>query len=290
MLEITESLINFWINYGDARTSKWFLTKSLFPIFVIIFIYLLLVLVILPKYLNSRKYENVRKLLAFYYFIHSGISLVFLVTHMYIWYLSKENMWCMKLKQDFEGIHYYGAIFMYFWLWFKITEMFETILMIFIYGRAPIFQYLHHSLHPLALVIGLHFSPGGTTSIWGCINNIEHVILYFIFALRNISEKFKKSSNRWFKKFHLIGSINSLVVALVIFLLLEKGPNCDPYPIKLYTIICIFIFLCASIGCRWGYISQDDAFGKTKFVIFINLGLKNLQKNLVKKTFIKFRN
>ncbi|KAG5667872.1 hypothetical protein PVAND_015839 [Polypedilum vanderplanki] len=190
----------------------------------------------------------------------------------------RPNILCAKVQQDFDGPHYYAALSIYIWLCFKISEMIETFLMIIIYGRAPLFQYIHHCLHPFVLVIGIHFSVGFTTGTWGMINNIEHCILYFLFALRNFSDKFKKSSNLWFKKFHLIISIGSLIVALTIFILMENGPNCDPFAIKLYTIICVFIFLCFSIGCRWGYISQDDAFGRTGFVIFINSGLKNLLK------------
>lgn len=87
------------------------------------------------------------------------------------------------------------------------------------------------------VLITVHFYAGGSPLVYGIINNIEHTALYFIILLRSVSQKFRKESNPWFKKFHI-----------------------------LITVSCNFFSLLASKKCYFlNFADRSDAFGYNIF-------------------------
>ncbi|KAL7014539.1 hypothetical protein ACKWTF_015995 [Chironomus riparius] len=283
MENLWNTTFNFWIDNADPRGAQWLLTSSVFPIIIIDATFLLLVLHILPSILKSKKYENYKFILATYYVIHSLLSaffaclcIVYLIAlHIHTnYHFDLISVRCIPIVQSFEGIHYEIAVWMYVWLWFKISEMIETILIIIVYGRTTTFNVIHHSLHPLMLAMGMHFYLGGSGAIFGFLNNVEHAFLYFIVAVRMASNQFKKRSQPWFKKFHLIISIGALIVSAMFFVPLRILGPCEYETFNTVIFMCLLIFLCLSITCRWNYISHKDAFGRTKLIVLINKKVK----------------
>ncbi|XP_070504105.1 very long chain fatty acid elongase 7-like [Chironomus tepperi] len=262
MGNMIEKISDFWINEADPRSKQMFIIKSPFPIISILVIYFVVLKLIIPLITNNKKHPHLRHILSFYYVIHSVLSIAIILIWFIVAFKTGYNLRCepISYSDDFYTrlIIFMSEVF----LWFKFSEMLETFLLAIVNGRAPIFNILHHTLYPCMLAIGIRFYPGGSPAFFALINCIEHALLYTVLAMRQISNKFKKSCT-WFKKFHIILSVSAMLVSIIFYIQMETRPDCDFTVFRYYVLTCLFIFSFVGIYFRWSYILQSDAFGDT---------------------------
>ncbi|KAL7016028.1 hypothetical protein ACKWTF_016779 [Chironomus riparius] len=262
MRTIFEKVVDFWINEADLRSLQMFLIKSPFPIIFILLIYFIVIKFIIPSITKNQKHPHLRHLLSFYYVIHSSLSIVIILIWIFVAFKMNFNLRCEPIS---HGNGFYSRLIILMseiFLWFKFSEMVETFLLAIVNGRAPIFNILHHTLYPCMLAIGIRFYPGGSPAFFALINCIEHVLLYTVLAMRQISIKFKKSCT-WFKKFHIILSVSAMLVSIIFYIQMETREDCDFTVFRYYVLTCLFIFSFVGVYFRWSYILQSDAFGET---------------------------
>lgn len=120
---------------------------------------------ILPEILKGKKYPQLSPLLAMYYFIVGSVGFIFIILQgIIVFTVDPINLRSVKLliilqkkllnyffrchpvSQDFFGVHYNYALIVYYWVWFKVAENFEIILLTIINGSAQSFLVIHHSV------------------------------------------------------------------------------------------------------------------------------------------------
>jgi hypothetical protein len=84
--QMWQKLVEIFEEESDQRTTQWFLMGSPFPVAIVSVIYLLLVTVILPKFMENRKAFSIKRILLLYNVWQVVINLIFFaLTVNYTW-------------------------------------------------------------------------------------------------------------------------------------------------------------------------------------------------------------
>ncbi|XP_046387867.1 elongation of very long chain fatty acids protein 1-like [Ischnura elegans] len=169
----------------DPRTSEWFLVSNPWLIFGLMGAYLLLVLKILPKFMENRKPYSLRGTLI-------GINIFQIVANAWIVYEMIVCGWGRHYKFLCQPVDYTRSYLsmrmaraVYYFFLIKIFDFSDTVLFVLRkkYNQVTFLHVFHHITTLWLAWIVVKYAPGGTGTFAQMMNAVIHVLMYGYYLL-----------------------------------------------------------------------------------------------------------
>ena len=158
-------------------------------IIAIVAFYLLLCLVILPRYMKNRPAFECRSAMIYYNLFNVIANLIGFVSA-FIGTNYSLDVWGCKEKY-FPS---YLLLLGYGYFILKLIDFFDTIFFVLRkkYNQVTFLHVTHHSIMPITCYVGMKFVPYGNTGFTPLINSFVHVVMYFYYYLACLGPEYKK--------------------------------------------------------------------------------------------------
>ncbi|XP_071439657.1 very long chain fatty acid elongase AAEL008004-like [Hetaerina americana] len=185
----------------DPRTGEWFLVASPWPIIGLMAAYLLLVVKILPKYMENRKPFSLRGTLvlvnAFQIVANAWIVYEMLASG----WAKHYNILCQKVDYSRNPLSVRMATAVYYFFLIKIFDFSDTVFFVLRKKSNQVtFLHLFHHVTTLWLAwIVVKYAPGGTGTFAQMLNAVVHVLMYGYYLLSAMGSWIRPYL--WWKKY-----------------------------------------------------------------------------------------
>ncbi|XP_045453339.1 elongation of very long chain fatty acids protein-like [Melitaea cinxia] len=211
---------------ADQRTKDWPLMNTPFPGLFLLFIYLLIVLKWLPKYMEKRPAYDLRKFLAFYNFIQMLCCIYVVYQSLRLGWLNHYKLVCQPVDDGPLALEYaWKVCYAYFVI--KLVDLFDTVFFVLRKKQNQVsFLHVYHHFGMVAVAWGMvKWVPGGHSTILVPVNSFVHIIMYGYYLLTTWDESYKQSI--WWKKHVTQIQILQFTIMLLHFTVLVFAPECD---------------------------------------------------------------
>jgi hypothetical protein len=234
------------VSRRDLRVENWFLMSSPWPTLSICLLYVLIVKIIGPKFMEKREPFDLRNILV----IYNGLQVVFSA---WLFYEYGRGGWFHGYSFTCQPVDYSNdemAIRMVhacWWYYFsKYTEFFDTFFFVLRkkYNHVSLLHVIHHGCMPMSVWFGVKFTPGGHSTFFGLLNTFVHVVMYFYYMVAAMGPRYQKFI--WWKK-HLtnLQMIQFILIATHAFQLLFiecNYPKAFVWWIGCHGVLFLFLF------------------------------------------------
>jgi len=217
-----------WEETSDRRANTFTLIGNGGPwrVILIVFIYLLLVLKIVPEYMKNRKPYDLRKAMVTY-----NSMMVLLNGTGFLYGLKLTNFgaktWeCACRDENDNSWDTFIMIYLgYFYFLSKFLDLIDTFFFVLRkkYNHLTFLHLFHHGMMPFVAWVGFkyfHFNNGFT----GLFNSFIHAIMYVYYALSAMGDDYKKYT--WWKKYLTQMQMIQFICVLSHALYSTFNPNC----------------------------------------------------------------
>lgn len=163
----------------------WPLMGSMKTMGTISAVYLIIVYVILPKYMENRKPFNLKFVIRCYN-VFQIVSCSYIVWKLHILGINHKSTWkCVPTEGEFTKEHLQLNKYQWFFIIFRILEFAETFFFILRkkFNQVSKLHIYHHLSVPWLLIIYLKYSGGPMDLYIGGINSLVHIIMYTYYFL-----------------------------------------------------------------------------------------------------------
>lgn len=226
--KVVDTYTDVMENHSDPRVKDWFLMSGPGPTIAIVLVYVFIVKVAGPKFMENRKPYELRKTLI----IYNTFQVLFST---WLFWLALEAGWWGEYSFRCQPVDYSNSPKALFtargcwWYYFsKFTEFFDTFFFVLRkkYNQVSRLHVIHHGIMPISVWFGVKFTPGGHSTFFGLLNTFVHIIMYTYYALAALGPHMQKYL--WWKKYlTVLQMIQFLLVMIHAFQLLFI--DCD-YP------------------------------------------------------------
>nr|WDS84444.1 elongation of very long chain fatty acids protein 3 [Apocyclops royi] len=230
----------------DIRVDGWPLTSSPWPTIIICLVYVYLVKVLGPKFMNNREPYNLKKVLMLYNAFQILLSTYIFIQGLRAGWGGDYSFLCepVDFSDDPKALLMLHCVWVYYLS--KFSEFLDTFFFIARkkFRQVSLLHVYHHGIMPINAWLGVRFLPGGHGTFFGLLNTFVHILMYTYYLLAGLGPRFEKYL--WWKKYLTGLQMIQFVLALVHSCLLFTQEDCA-YPVEFAYLICfqavIFLIL-----------------------------------------------
>lgn len=194
-----EKVFSAFYDNADPRLRDWPLMGSPVPIISIYLIYVLVILKILPKFMENRKPLDYKKFMLIVDMILCARSSYFTYLGIEAWFFYAYSWRCQPKFTDPNIAQSHKEVLnCYLFVVTKFLYTLQSVVFVMCKKQSSVSTYLliHHATFPLLLWIGTNFYPGGHATFIGSINAVVHFCVTGMRIISTIwpSESFIKYS------------------------------------------------------------------------------------------------
>ncbi|XP_025204863.1 elongation of very long chain fatty acids protein 7-like [Melanaphis sacchari] len=227
-----------WVEQNTDPDVKdlWFM-GSIWPITIVVILYLYFVLKFGPEFMKYRNPYNIDRIVMIYDAVQVLYSF-YLVKEAFrmVWLRDDYRFYCIEKSKDDPELAKQQVFTVYMFLMSKLLDLLDTIFFVLRKKQNQI-TFLHVYHHTLVIILAWHitnFYSGAQTALFGTINACVHIIMYSYYFLTIINPEYKKA---WWKKYLTIIQLVQFVITGLHGIITLFEPDCDfPRLIMLFAI------------------------------------------------------
>ncbi|XP_045534400.1 elongation of very long chain fatty acids protein [Papilio machaon] len=172
--------------------------KSPLPLILLTASYLIFVLKLGPKYMETRKPFKLTTFITVYNILQVTYSCALLFIGLNL--ISTYGLLSSSCLMETEDTKWNVTVGIYYYFFAKVTELMDTIFFVLRkkYNQVTFLHIYHHSLMMWATWISLKYEPSYGTVFLGTLNSFVHIIMYTYYALSAFPDLTKYL---WWKKY-----------------------------------------------------------------------------------------
>lgn len=186
---------------ADPRAEGFFMMSSPLPSLVICLLYVFMVEVALPRFMEQRKPLELRKLMIVYNFAMVALSGYIFMEFALSGWLAGYSLQCQPVdySKSRQAIRMVNVCWLFYFS--KFLELFDTVFFVLRkkYNQVSFLHVFHHSIMPVSWWFGVKFVPGGFGTFHAWVNSFIHFIMYIYYGMSAMGPRYQKYL--WWKKY-----------------------------------------------------------------------------------------
>nr|ACO12890.1 Elongation of very long chain fatty acids protein AAEL008004 [Lepeophtheirus salmonis] len=184
----------------DTRVDGWFLMSSPIPTLLICTIYVYIVKVAGPKFMEKREPFQIRGFLILYNLAQVIFSTYIFIEILLAGWLFEYSFRCQPVdySNNPSAVRMAAVAWLYFFS--KFTEFFDTFCFVLRkkFSHISLLHVVHHGIMPMSVWPGARFVPGGHATFFGLCNPFIHIFMYLYYFFTAMGPKYQKYC--WWKQ------------------------------------------------------------------------------------------
>ncbi|XP_040570422.1 LOW QUALITY PROTEIN: very long chain fatty acid elongase 7 [Lepeophtheirus salmonis] len=184
----------------DTRVDGWFLMSSPIPTLLICTIYVYIVKVAGPKFMEKREPFQIRGFLILYNLAQVIFSTYIFIEILLAGWLFEYSFRCQPVdySNNPSAVRMAAVAWLYFFS--KFTEFFDTFCFVLRkkFSHISLLHVVHHGIMPMSVWPGARFVPGGHATFFGLCNSFIHIFMYLYYFFTAMGPKYQKYC--WWKQ------------------------------------------------------------------------------------------
>ena len=194
-------LRDFWLHHADQRiASYWFVRNGMLPSVIIVSAYLVLTMVLLPKYMASREPMRLR-LTMLCYNISMCIANMYFAMWAFVLYRFGQEWFNFVAPSQYDTSpqQMQTIQFMYIYMISKYIDLLDTFFLVLRKKSLTFLHLYHHAIVPIISIISFILHPtSNPVGIFAFFNSIVHSLIYVYLTLATLAPATAKQV--WWKK------------------------------------------------------------------------------------------
>lgn len=247
VLKYVDDINKFLNKYEDSRTANWPLMSSPFYTLGICLIYVFVVKVAGPKFMENRKPFQLKNVLIVYNLFQVIFSAwMFYQIGISGWLTGKYNWRCQPVDYTNSADSLRAAHASWWYYISKFTEFMDTIFFVLRKKNDHIstLHVIHHGVMPMSVWFGVKFTPGGHSTFFGFLNTFVHIVMYAYYMLSAFGPSIQKYL--WWKKYlttlQMIQFVGIMVHAFQLLFIDCNYPRAFVWWIGMHAVMFFFLF------------------------------------------------
>jgi len=207
---------NFLMNdLRDPRVDDWFLMSSIWPTTIICILYVYVVKVAGPKFMENREPYNIKWIMIIYNFCQTLFSF-WMFAESWAFFVTGDYSWHCEPVDYSDNKDAMRVLSLGWWYFFsKFIDLLDTVFFIMRkkYNQVSPLHVIHHSTLPWLSWWGPRFVGGGQAGFGPFLNSGVHTVMYFYYMCAAFGPGMQKYL--WWKKY--ITTIQLVQFVLVFF-------------------------------------------------------------------------
>ncbi|XP_045112077.1 elongation of very long chain fatty acids protein-like [Portunus trituberculatus] len=186
----------------DPRQKSWLMMQSPYPNLIISLLYVYAVTVWGPRYMSKQKpVAGLRPYMMIYNAFQVVFSAYLFLEGGFAGWFTEYNWVCQKcdFSENTNAIRMMNVG--YWYLISKFIDFIDTAF--FVLNKKTehisLLHVSHHALMPVGLWFGVHFQPGGHSTLMGLLNSFVHTVMYLYYLLAAMGPRVRPFL--WWKKY-----------------------------------------------------------------------------------------
>eukprot|EP00096_Caligus_rogercresseyi_P013100 TRINITY_DN5756_c1_g1_i1.p1 TRINITY_DN5756_c1_g1~~TRINITY_DN5756_c1_g1_i1.p1 ORF type:complete len:288 (+),score=60.33 TRINITY_DN5756_c1_g1_i1:336-1199(+) len=184
----------------DTRVDGWFLMDSPLPTLVLCALYIYIVKVAGPRFMEKREPYQIRGFLIIYNLAQVIFSTYLFIEILLAGWLFEYSFKCQPVDYSNNPSAVRMATVAWWYFFSKFTEFFDTFCFVLRkkFTHISLLHVVHHGIMPISVWPGARFVPGGHATFFGLCNSFIHIFMYLYYFFTAMGPKYQKYC--WWKQ------------------------------------------------------------------------------------------
>nr|ACO10630.1 Elongation of very long chain fatty acids protein AAEL008004 [Caligus rogercresseyi] len=219
----------------DTRVDGWFLMDSPLPTLVLCALYIYIVKVAGPRFMEKREPYQIRGFLIIYNLAQVIFSTYLFIEILLAGWLFEYSFKCQPVDYSNNPSAVRMATVAWWYFFSKFTEFFDTFCFVLRkkFTHISLLHVVHHGIMPISVWPGARFVPGGHATFFGLCNSFIHIFMYLYYFFTAMGPKYQKYC--WWKQHMTTMQMIQFIMIMIHGLQLIFYDDCPfPYQFSYY--------------------------------------------------------